>query len=235
MKIRLDKFISSQTAYSRSEIKTLIKNKSVSVNGAAAKSSDIKIDTETDTVILGGREIRYREHVYYMLNKPQGVVSATEDREEKTVLDLLPEEMKRPGLFPAGRLDKDTTGLLIITDDGGFAHRMLSPKKHVYKYYAAVLDKEPDENIKAAFAEGIVLSDGTLCAPADILSIASNTVTLRLKEGKYHQVKRMFAALGCTVIALERYRIGALTLDDSLKKGEIRELTEPELALIFQE
>ena len=235
MKIRLDKFISSQTAYSRSEIKTLIKKKSVFVNGEIAKSSDFKIDTEADTVILDGRELAYREHVYYMLNKPQGVVSATEDREEKTVLDLLPDEMKRPGLFPAGRLDKDTTGLLIITDDGDFAHRMLSPKKHVYKYYAAVLDKEPDENIRAAFAEGITLSDGTICAPADILSIASDTVTLRLKEGKYHQVKRMFAALGYTVTALKRYRIGALLLDRTLILGEVRELTETELALIFQE
>ncbi|MBQ6152777.1 MAG: rRNA pseudouridine synthase [Ruminococcus sp.] len=233
--MRLDKFISSHTMYSRSEIKTLIKKKAVTVNGETAKSSDSKIDTDHDTVMLDGREIVYREHVYYMLNKPQGVVSATEDREEKTVLDILPDEMKRPGLFPAGRLDKDTVGLLIITDDGDFAHRMLSPKKHVYKYYRAELDRAPDDDIKEAFSSGITLIDGTVCEGAEILSIEGNTVCLSIREGKYHQVKRMFAACGYTVTALKRYRIGALELDSSLKEGEIRELTEPELALIFQE
>ena len=235
MQIRLDKFLSSQTMYSRSEIKALIKKKSVLVNGETAKSSDRKIDTDHDTVTCDGREIVYREHVYYMLNKPQGVVCATEDKREKTVLELLPDDRRRQGLFPAGRLDKDTTGLLILTDDGDFAHRMLSPKKHVWKYYRAELDKKPESDIKEAFAKGVVLHDGTLCESADILSIEESTVCLRIREGKYHQVKRMFASQGYTVVALERYRIGALGLDASLKQGEARELSAEESALILQE
>ena len=235
MQIRLDKFLSSQTVYSRSEIRTLIKKKCVLVNGETAKAADLKVDTEKDTVTLGGREIIYQEYVYYMLNKPEGVVSATEDREERTVLDILPDDMKRPGLFPAGRLDKDTVGLLIITDDGGFAHRMLSPKKHVWKYYRAVLDKTPDSSIREAFAAGVVLSDGSLCASADILSAEGCDVCLRIREGKYHQVKRMFATLGYTVLFLERYRIGSLALDPALDRGETRALLEKERALVFQE
>lgn len=235
MLIRLDKFISSQTMYSRSEIKSLIKKKSVCINGESAKTSDTKVDTERDTVSLDGRALSYREHVYYMLNKPQGVVSATEDKREKTVLDLIPDEMKRPGLFPAGRLDKDTGGLLIITDDGDFAHRMLSPKKHVWKYYRASLDREPHDDISEAFSKGITLSDDTLCAPAQILSVDGLVVCLKIREGKYHQVKRMFATLGYTVTALKRYRIGALVIDPALCRGDMRELTADELALIFQE
>lgn len=235
MLIRLDKFISSQTAYSRSEIKTLIKKKSVLLNGETAKSADTRLDPESDRVSVEGREILYRQHVYYMLNKPQGVVSATEDRTERTVLDLLPDALKRPGLFPAGRLDKDTKGLLILTDDGDFAHRMLSPKKHVWKYYRATLDREPEKSITEAFSEGVTLSDGTACAPADILSVDADTVTLRLREGKFHQVKRMFASLGYTVTALERYRIGSLELDRSLSLGEMRPLTDKEQQAIFKE
>ena len=235
MLIRLDKFISSQTAYSRSEIKTLIKKKSVLLNGETAKSADTRLDPESDRVSVEGREILYRQHVYYMLNKPQGVVSATEDRTERTVLDLLPDALKRPGLFPAGRLDKDTEGLLILTDDGDFAHRMLSPKKHVWKYYRATLDREPENSITEAFSTGITLSDGTACAPADILSVDADTVTLRLREGKFHQVKRMFASLGYTVTALERYRIGSLELDRSLSLGEMRPLTDKEQQAIFKE
>ena len=237
MKLRLDKFISSQTAYSRSEIRSLLKQKRITVNGDTATSADRKVDTDSDAVSLDGRTVRFKEHVYYMLNKPVGVVSATEDKEEKTVLDLLPEEMLRSGLFPAGRLDKDTTGLLIITDDGGFAHRMLSPKKHVWKYYLAVLDRVPDDErkLREKFSQGITLSDGTVCAPGEILSVVIESVTLRIREGKYHQVKRMFGALGYTVTALERYKIGGLMLDMSLPSGQARELTDSELSAVFKE
>lgn len=231
---RLDKFISSQTALSRSEVKTLVKNGSVRVNGAVCALSDKKIDPNADEVSVSGRVIRYKPFVYYMLNKPAGVVTATEDKREKTVLDLVPEEMRRPSLFPAGRLDKDTVGLLIITDDGDFAHRMLSPKKHVKKYYEAVLDRVPGEELEKRFSEGVVLEDGTLCKPAEVISVEGTTVNVALTEGKFHQVKRMFKALGCTVLSLERKAIGALVLDSSLKRGEIRELGEDEKEKVFE-
>ena len=188
-------------------------------------------------LVTGGAGFIGCNFVYYMLNKPSGVVSATEDKNEKTVLDLLPEEMRRSGLFPAGRLDKDTTGLLIITDDGGFAHRMLSPKKHVWKYYLAELDRAPEDEkeLKDKFSQGVTLSDGTVCAPGEILSVGIESVTLRIREGKYHQVKRMIGALGYTVTALERYRIGGLMLDSSLSSGQARELKDAEISAVFKE
>ena len=163
MKERLDKFLSSQTALSRKEAQKAIKEKRVLLNGSVIRAVDTKVDTECDTVSLDGQPLSYQQYVYYMMDKPEGVVSATQDRAERTVLDLLPPELRRDGLFPAGRLDKDTTGLLVITADGDYAHRMLSPKKHVQKRYIATLDREPDEGIVSAFEAGIVLGDGTVC------------------------------------------------------------------------
>lgn len=233
MKERLDKFISSQTELSRKEVQRAVKDKRVTVNGDAVKAADIKIDTDADTVALDGRKLTYKKYVYYMMYKPSGVVSATEDREEKTVLDILPDELMRDGLFPAGRLDKDTTGLLIITDDGDYAHRMLSPKKHVTKRYIATLDREPDSNIIPRFEEGIILKDGTVCKSAKAEILDGTNAAVEISEGKYHQVKRMFAALGYKVEALKRVRIGSLELDSALKEGQTRELSAEEAGTVF--
>ena len=233
MKERLDKFISSQTALSRREVHRAIKDKRVLVNGSSVRSADMKIDTETDAVILDGAPLTYKKHVYYMLNKPSGVVSATEDRQEKTVIDILPEELRRRGLFPAGRLDKDTTGLLIVTDDGDYAHRMLSPKKHVVKRYIAGLDRIPGGDIVDSFSKGIILGDGTVCKSAGAELLGGTRVAVEISEGKYHQVKRMFAALGYHVEDLERVSIGALKLDEELERGRLRELSGDEAELVF--
>lgn len=235
MKERLDKFISSQTALSRKEAQKAIRDKRVTVNGELSRSVDIKIDTEADAVALDGKALTYQTHVYYMMNKPSGVVSATEDRVEKTVIDLLPPELRRKGLFPAGRLDKDTTGLLILTDDGDYAHRMLSPKKHVKKRYIATLDRSPDSGISARFEEGVVLKDGTVCKSGQASLLDGTRVAVEISEGKYHQVKRMFASLGYHVEALRRVRIGNLSLDAGSQPGDMRVLTAEEAAKVFVE
>ena len=233
MKERLDKFISSQTPLSRKEAVKAIREKRVTVNGSVVSAADSKVDPSADAVTLDGESVSYREYVYYMLNKPAGVVSATEDRIERTVLDLLPPELRRDGIFPAGRLDKDTTGLLILTDDGDYAHRMLSPKKHVDKTYIAALDRAPDDALFVRFAEGITLADGTVCRPAEAQMLDDGRVQVTIREGKYHQVKRMFAAAGCHVEALERVRIGGLYLDPALAPGEVRVLSAEEAARVF--
>ncbi len=233
MKERLDKFLSSQTALSRKEAQRAIKEKRVLLNGTVIRAADTKVDTESDTVSLDGQPLIYQQYVYYMMDKPAGVVSATKDREERTVLDLLPPELYRDGLFPAGRLDKDTTGLLLITDDGDYAHRMLSPKKHVQKRYIATLDREPDDSIASAFEAGIVLGDGTVCKSGQAVPLGGCRVAVEISEGKYHQVKRMFAALGYHVEALRRVRIGGLALDEGLHPGEVRALTAEEAQKVF--
>ena len=233
MKERLDKFIASQTDLSRKEVHRAVKEKRVTVNGEVIRAADMKIDADSDKITLDGERISYKKFVYYMMYKPAGVVSATEDRAERTVLDILPAEMRREGLFPAGRLDKDTTGLLIITDDGDYAHRMLSPKKHVVKRYIATLDHRPAEDIIEAFGQGIILSDGTVCKSATAELMGGCAASVELSEGKYHQVKRMFAALGYKVTALERVSIGALELDRSLGQGGVKELTPEEADKVF--
>lgn len=235
MKERLDKFISSQTALSRKDAVRAIRDKRVTVNDAVCRAGDAKVDTETDVITLDGHPLTFRKYVYYLMNKPAGVVSATEDKTERTVIDLLLPELRRDGIFPAGRLDKDTTGLLILTDDGDYAHRMLSPKKHVNKTYIATLDREPDSEISGSFNDGITLSDGTVCKPGQAVCLGNNRVEVTIHEGRYHQVKRMFAALGYKVTALERVRIGALTLDEELKPGKVRILSDEEANLVFSE
>ena len=233
MKERLDKFLSSQTALSRKEAQKAIKEKRVLLNGSVIRAVDTKVDTESDTISLDGQPLSYQQYVYYMMDKPEGVVSATQDRAERTVLDLLPPELRRDGLFPAGRLDKDTTGLLVITDDGDYAHRMLSPKKHVQKRYIATLDREPDKSIISAFEAGIVLGDGTVCKSGQAETLGGCRVAVTISEGKYHQVKRMFAALGYHVEALRRVQIGGLALDTGLRPGEVRVLTAEEAQKVF--
>ena len=234
MKERLDKFLSSQTALSRKEAQKAIKEKRVLWNGAVTRAVDTKVDTESDTVSLDGQPLTYQQYVYYLMDKPEGVVSATKDREERTVLDLLPPELRREGLFPAGRLDKDTTGLLLITDDGDLAHRMLSPKKHVQKRYIATLDRLPDDSIVSAFEAGIVLGDGTVCKSGRAEPLGGCHIAVAISEGKYHQVKRMFAALGYHVEALRRVRIGGLALDADSKPGDVRVLTAEEAKKVFE-
>ena len=181
--------------------------------------------------------MRFQRHVYLMMNKPAGVVSASRDSREKTVVDLVPPALSRRDLFPAGRLDRDTTGLLILTDDGELAHRMLSPKKHVYKLYEASVDGPVGAEEIEKFAAGVALEDGTVCLPAGLTVVKQGTAwetLVEIREGKFHQVKKMFLAVGRRVLRLKRVRIGGLELDKTLKEGECRELTKEEMALIFQ-
>jgi len=227
--MRLDKLISSGGKYSRSDVKKLIKQGLVVVDGKVAKTSDEKVDPDSAEVLINGEVFLYKPFIYIMLNKPQGVVSATDDKVHKTVLDLVPPELNRPGLFPAGRLDADTTGFVLITDDGDFAHRILSPKNHVEKTYEAEL-KEPikKEDIEK-LEQGITLKDGFTCLPAKIIPISEKFVRIIICEGKYHQIKRMFGATNNKVLSLKRVKIGGLPLDIDLKPGFCREITQEEL------
>lgn len=231
---RLDKIIASQGQYSRSDVKKLVKQGRVTLDGIAVKSSDIKADPDKAEIKIDGRVLGYKKHLYIMLNKPKGVISATEDPTQPTVIDLVPKQLRRDGLFPAGRLDGDTTGFVLITDDGDFAHRILSPKNHIMKTYIATLQRElTDEDIEA-FRSGIELKDGTLCLEAEVSALGGTVPMAQVKicEGKYHQVKRMFAALGNKVVELRRIKMGELCLDESLEEGKCRELTQEELTLI---
>lgn len=233
--MRLDKFLSGQLNISRTDAKELIKKRLVTVNGETAKLYDMKIDPERDSVCSEGTLLTYREHVYIMLNKPAGVVCATRDKLSETVLELIPPEMRRKNLFPAGRLDKDTVGFVLITDDGEFAHTVLSPKKHVDKRYFAVLEKNARPEDVKLFASGMAI-DGDECLPAELeITDDPNEVYITLREGKYHQIKRMAEAADNKVVYLKRVSIGGLVLDASLKEGECREITPDELALVRRE
>lgn len=226
---RLDGYVSSRANITRRDAKIAIKRGRVAVDGAVERSPERKIDTET--VSFDGRELPRSSFIYILMNKPAGVLSASEDKRQATVLDLLPEELKRRGLFPVGRLDKDTTGLLLITNDGAAAHRLLAPASHVGKTYEAELDRTPTEADAAAFAEGMELADFT-AMPALMEPLGGGRARVTLREGKFHQVKRMFAARGLTVLALKRVAFGGVTLPPDLAEGEARLLTEAELALL---
>lgn len=233
---RLDKVIASQGKYSRSEVKKLVKGGRIAVDGETVKSADMKISPEKALITVDGENVGYKKHIYIMLNKPQGVISASNDSSQKTVVDLVPDELFRQGLFPAGRLDGDTRGFVLITDDGDFAHRILSPKNHILKTYHAVLEKPvTDEDIEK-FKEGIELKDGTLCLEAQVRMIENEppVAEIKIHEGKYHQVKRMFAALGNKVVDLRRIKMGNLCLDESLEEGQCREITDQELKKITE-
>ncbi len=231
---RLDRFLSNQMNISRADAKELIKKRLVTVNGQTAKLFDMKIDPEKDAVASEGREIVYRKHIYIMLNKPAGVICATKDRLTETVLELIPPELRRQGLFPAGRLDKDTEGFALITDDGVFAHEILSPKKHVDKKYFAVLEKPAKESDVEAFAKGMEIDGGDVCLPA-VLEITENPceVYITLREGMFHQVKRMAEAVGNKVTYLKRVQIGGLELDQNLALGQCREILHNEMEKIY--
>ncbi len=234
-KERLDKLIASQGLLSRNDVKNMVKRGEVSVNGIIVKDSSLKVSYDDD-IKIKGQALSQTEYIYIMLNKPKGVVSASEDKRDKTVVDILPDELKRKNLFPAGRLDKDTTGFSLITDDGEFAHRILSPARHVDKtYIATVSDKIDFEKAKKAFADGVVLADGTvlLSAKLELIDDSENQIfRVIIEEGKYHQIKRMFASLGTSVTELKRIAIGGLELDASLEEGEARIITENELKMI---
>lgn len=227
--MRLDRMLVSQGMGTRSEIRGLVRAGTVQVNGQPARRVDMHIDPLADTVTVEGRPVRYRAHVYIMMNKPAGVLSASRDPRQPTVIDLLPPQLRRPGLFPVGRLDRDTVGLLLITDDGVFAHEVLAPGRHVPKQYLAKLDIPADEADAAAFRAGIVLGDGTECRPAD-LRHGEDGELVTVCEGKFHQVKRMFEARGKRVEFLRRLSMGALRLDESLAPGGARELSTAEAA-----
>ena len=231
---RIDKIIASQGQYSRSEVKKLVKDGRVTLDGKVIKSSDVKADPNLNDIAIDGKSIGYKKHLYIMLNKPQGVVSATEDTDHTTVIDLVPKSLKRDGLFPAGRLDGDTVGFVLITDDGDFAHRILSPKHHIMKTYHATLQRPVTDDDIEAFKKGIELKDGTLCLEAQVRPLDSDEPMAEIKicEGKYHQVKRMFAALGNKVVFLKRVKMGKLPLDESLEEGQCREITAEELKLV---
>ncbi len=229
---RIDKILSSALKISRTDVKKLIKKQNVSVNGKHITDPNTKIDPSEDSINLNGQPVIYQEHIYIMMNKPKGVISASEDKSVPTVVDLVPEKLKKAGLFPAGRLDADTTGFVLITDDGDFAHRILSPKKHVEKTYIALLEKEISDSDIERFKNGIELRDGTLCLESKLERLSDRYVSVVIHEGKYHQIKRMFAALGNRVIELHRVSIGSLSLDENLKEGECREITNDELKLI---
>ncbi len=233
MFIRLDKYISSQLSdLSRSKVKQLCKNGKITVNGKVCRKSDMKIDTDQDIISADGRIIQYKEHIYIMMNKPQGVVCSTRDGKSPTVLSLVPKELLRDGMFPAGRLDKDTEGFVLITDDGEFAHRILAPKSHVPKTYLVKLEKPLDKLSVSEFAKGITIDGGEKCMPAKLMPDKENEFlcTLEIHEGKYHQIKRMFQSQGNKVVYLKRIAMGNLRLDKGLKLGECRELSDAEIA-----
>lgn len=228
---RLDKILASQGASSRKDVKEIIKSGRVAVNGKTVRDSSVKI-SDTDCVSLDGKILTLKKHIYLMLNKPEGIVSASDSKTEKTVVDLVPDEFFRSGLLPAGRLDKDTVGFVLITDDGDFAHRILSPKNHIVKTYEARLAKTLTEEQRQLIQKGIVLSDGTTCLESRIKILENgdaSLVAIQICEGKYHQIKRMFAAAGNKVVSLKRTKMGDLELDASLLPGECREITSEEL------
>lgn len=224
---RLDKVISNQVGYSRREVKELVKNKRVIVNDAIVSKSGIKVDTEKDNIYIDNKIVEFKKFVYLILNKPKGYVSATVDYNDSTVLDLVPTEYIHRNLFPAGRLDKDTTGLMIITDDGNFAHDILSPKKHVKKTYNVTIDKVMTKDMVEGFKNGIKLIDGE-CKTALLTITGEHTGIVVLTEGRYHQIKRMFGCFGAEVIELQRIGMGNLELPKDLDLGECRELSEDE-------
>lgn len=232
---RLDKLISSQGTYTRKQAQQFIKDGLVKVDGITVRDRGYHIDPDVNKVSLNGQNFTVERFVYLMLNKPKGVVSATNDRSQKTVIDLVPEDLKNRNLFPAGRLDMTTTGFVLITDDGDFAHRILSPKNHIEKTYEARLAEPVTDEQLEMVANGIVLGDGTECLPAKLKRLEDGEnplIEIKICEGKYHQIKRMFAAAGNGVIELKRTCMGQLMLDENLPEGECKKLNCEEIALI---
>lgn len=225
---RLDKIISATGKKSRREVREMVRQGRVLVDGKPAHAADMKVDPQTAVILLDGEPLGYEKFTYVMLHKPAGVLTATEDRRQETVLDLLPPELRRRALSPVGRLDKDTEGLLLLTNDGQLAHRLLSPKSHVDKVYYARVDGALEPGDIAAFAAGMTLGDGLECLPAGLEILSPTEALVTLREGKFHQVKRMLAARGKPVLYLKRLSMGRLRLDPALAPGAWRMLTEEE-------
>ncbi|CZR76457.1 rRNA pseudouridine synthase [Clostridioides difficile] len=234
-KQRIDKILSNLGYGSRSEIKKYCKQGSVVVNGSEVSNPGTQVDTENDEILFNGEEVIYREYIYLMMNKPAGYISATTDKYDPTVLDLIDLSYLAFEPFPVGRLDKDTEGLLVLTNDGKLSHRVLSPKKHVPKTYYAKIDGVVTEEDVEVFLEGVVLDDGYKTMPSQLNILKSDDeseIELTIHEGKFHQVKRMFESVGKKVVYLKRLSMGNLKLDESLELGEYRELTDEEVKLI---
>lgn len=231
---RLDKLLAGTGKWSRREVKALVRQGLVRVDGRLAASAEDKLDPAAAIVTVAGETISLRRFTYVMLHKPAGVLTATEDRKQPTVLDLLPPELRRIGLAPVGRLDKDTEGLLLLTNDGELAHRLLSPKYHVEKRYLARVDGELSAADAEAFARGMTLGDGLECLPAGLEVLPDRVCIVTLREGKFHQVKRMLAARGAPVLYLKRLSMGPLTLDDSLAAGAYRLLRAEEILALYR-
>ena len=233
-KLRLDKLLSDTGRWSRKEAGALIRQGAVQMDGVPLRKPEERLDPEAVSITVDGVPLVWSAHSYLMLNKPAGYLTATEDRSAPTVMDLIPDEMRKPGLAPVGRLDKDTTGLLLITDDGALAHGLLSPKRHVDKIYLAWVDGTGTEEDCAAFARGIVLGDGTKCLPARLELVEPGLCRVTVREGKFHQVKRMLASRNLPVTALKRVKMGPLALDEALSEGAVRSLTAAEIDRLRQ-
>ena len=231
--MRLDKMLADQGLASRKELREIIRAGRVTVDGQVETRPERRLDPESVSIAFDGAPLDYQRFHYYMMDKPTGVVTATEDKRQQTVLDLLPPDLKRMGIFPVGRLDKDTRGLLLLTDDGEFAHRVISPKSCVKKRYYAEVEGEADEEDVMAFSQGILLKDGTQCLPAALELLGGGKCAVTVMEGKYHQVRRMLASRGKPVLTLRRLSIGGLCLPADLDPGGVRELTQEDLCNLF--
>ena len=234
---RLDKILASQGCGTRSECQRLIRSGKVTVDGKPVKDPSQKFIPDTCEIVVAGKSLSYKKYLYIMLNKPAGLLCVSRDPHAPTVMELLPPEYRRQGLFPAGRLDKDTVGLVIITDDGDFAHRMLAPKKEVFKRYQAIVDAPVTQREIEAFANGTTLEDGTLCKTAKLCVLREDDtplVEIAITEGRFHQIKRMFRSVDRHVLWLKRVSIGGLELDPSLEEGTCREISSEELDRIFE-
>lgn len=233
VQMRLDKFLCDMNLGTRSRVKDLIRRGLVTVNGALVRNADIKIDERTARVCFQGQELCYQRFYYYMLNKPAGLISATKDRVSATVMELLRPEDRRLDLFPAGRLDKDTEGFLLLTNDGELAHRLLAPKKHVDKTYRVNIEHDLSPEDVKRLEQGVDIGEDRLTLPAKVQQPDEKVILLTLQEGKFHQIKRMLKAVDNSVTALKRISFGGLMLDDNLRPGEYRELTEEEVKILY--
>ncbi len=231
-KERFDKIISNQFNISRKDARIGIRKGKAIADGQVLKDPSVLLDVDSE-IVFDGKKLEYKKFIYILMNKPKGVISATNDKSKKTVVDLVPQEFKRNGLFPVGRLDKDTTGLLIITDDGEFAHKAISPKSKVYKTYVATLDGSVTQEMVETFERGVVLADGTVCQKAVLKPLYENKAEIKICEGKYHQIKRMFGTVGLGVNELERTAFGGLELPEGLPQGQCVELHSRDISSIF--
>ena len=230
--MRIDKFLCDMNMGTRSQVKEFIKKGQVTVNNKLIKNADFKVNENSDEIYFQGKQVRYQLFMYYMLNKPKGVVSATRDNTAGTVVELLRNEDRKPDIFPVGRLDKDTEGLLLLTNDGELAHRLLTPKKHVDKTYLVTLERKPVDEELLQLEQGVDIGEERPTLPAKVTRVDDMRILLTLHEGKFHQVKRMLQAVKNRVVALKRVSFGGLELDNGLKPGEYRELTEYEVKIL---